>query len=77
MQGPQGDPGTPGAPGAPGSNGINGARYIVDATGGGTQLTVQAAINAAVSDGYGSGNQVVIQVRIARHPAASRNRPSI
>jgi len=72
LQGPQGDPGAQGPMGPagpqgpqgnPGTNGIDGARYIVDAGGQGTHLTMQAAINQAISDGYGSGNQVAIQVR--------------
>ncbi|MCC7398223.1 MAG: hypothetical protein IT455_14235, partial [Planctomycetes bacterium] len=57
-QGPQGDPGAAGAAGVA-------ARYIVDTAlaFGATHTRIQAAIDQAVLDGHGSGNQTTILVR--------------
>lgn len=63
VQGPMGPQGLPGNDGAPGAAGLNAARYIVDAGGMGTHTTIQAAINAAVTDGYGTSNPTTILIR--------------
>ncbi|MCC7398783.1 MAG: hypothetical protein IT455_17080, partial [Planctomycetes bacterium] len=76
-QGPQGDPGATGAQGPigltgatgatgdPGSPGAAASRYIVDTTlaFGATHTSIQAAIDQAVLDGYGSSTPTTILVR--------------
>ena len=69
--GPQGIPGATGAQGPVGPVGPQGltgaaaARYLVDSTlaFGATHTSIQAAINQATADGYGSANQTTILVR--------------
>ncbi len=66
LQGPQGVAGPAGAQGPAGPQGptgLNAARYIVDASGQGTHTSIQAAINAAVADGFGPSSPTTVLVR--------------